>query len=46
MVIICCLQPLKDVNELKKEIQEARRVKKLHFPNKVESLMLTAPDCS
>ena len=31
------LLPLKDVDELKEEVQEARRVKMLHCPSKVES---------
>jgi hypothetical protein len=40
MVTIPCLQSLKDVDELKEEVQEARRVKMLHCPSKVESKCL------
>jgi hypothetical protein len=35
MVTISCSQSPKDVDELKEEVQEARRVKMLHCPSKV-----------
>ena len=35
LITISCSQSPKDVDELKEEVQEARRVKMLHCPSKV-----------